>query len=399
MGETRTMTRRDTDKQLAERRAPASGRGSSTRRSSGHARLLCGALALAACGQTTALELTFVPNPNITDPEALVSSLSAVRLIFDAAQGLYPLSSAREVPPLEIADVDNDGAAELVVDVDVGEHLPLVRVEPGALAPETIDVRAEGHSPEGASGEPIALGAVSGASFTVDQTTDVEVPFNIRPKYRAPRVTQVLPEDGAKDLFPAAINSVMVIFSKRINPDSLVGRDKKVLQVLSVGAGGEETLVAPKNILVRNLGSGDTAPTTAEYVFASALDEGMYRVRVAVEATDLSGRPLDQVAIQSGNQPFSSSFAVGLGVSTAHTCAPEIPCEENWCDSGGTRCFGGATCVDGACVPASCPASCSEGTVCDANLAVCVVDCRLAGEIGGCDDGLSCGANGVCQAP
>ena len=361
------------------------------------------ALALAACAHLscadeTAIDLHLVPDPNINDAAALRARLTAVQVVLDAPSGLYPPSAVREAPPLRIADVDDDGHPELIVDFPldgIGE-LPVVRIERGGLSDDVfpVEIRVEGFDPDRLA---IAAGGVQGVSFADGQVKSIETPFNVKPLYRPPRVTQVLPEDGARGLRPEALSSAMVIFSKRMNRASIEAAG--VFEVRQVVGEGEEKTVPAQQIIVRDLGATPTSPTTAEYVFADELAVGIYRVRVSSKATDQSGRALDQVAMQAGDQPFASQFQIGTDlVAPAQECHPS-PCQTQWCVNGGLACGPGMTCNSDArrCEPKACPQACGVGLVCDAELSVCVPDCRPYGGFGGCAADATCGSDGLCR--
>jgi len=361
-------------------------------------------LGLGACGEDTALELRLVPDPNVTNTDDLVQRLRTLTVILDAQQGLYPAAMRRDTGEVRIVDVDGDGKLELVATVDVKDlgRLPRLRIERGGLsAALPIDVRVEGLD----GSATIAMGGVPGVGFAEGQAKVVEFPFNLLPRYRAPQVTQVFPSDGATNLPGSKLGSVVIVFSKRMNSESLT--KPGVFSVLRVDGSAE--IVAPaKLIVVSSLGVGDDAPSTAEYRFADALDKGAtFRVRVSTGAVDTAGRRLDQVPMQPGEQPFSSQFSLTLQEAMATiTCAPCTPgciCTETWCGNGGVNCGDESLACNGAagrCEPR--PQSCSQclaQTVCDAALGICVPDCRIygLGTSGGCVGSIGvCLDSGVC---
>jgi hypothetical protein len=224
---------------------------------------------------------------------------------------------------------------------------------------------------------------------------EVQVPFNLRSDFRAPKVTQVLPEDGSQ-LDSAGVGSVVVIFSKAMRPESIA--QAGVYQVLRLES-GSETLVPAESIQVEPI--YQDGPSRAEYRFAGGpLNAGTYRVRVTQGALDESGRSLDQVPLEPGNQSFTSQFTLGTEMARTAACAPN--CETLWCGNGGTQCAEGLTCntATGTCEPEpGCPSACPELMVCDPDLGggLCVDDCRVHGSYGGCDEGQRCDTNsGLC---
>jgi hypothetical protein len=343
---------------------------------------------LGACGDPTALDLSLVPDPNVNSETALVEKLGALRVVIDSPAGLYPVSDSRREDDLEIKDIDSDGKAELVAEVDLSDlgRLPLVRVERGGLDEAPLEFRLDGLDKDKAA---VAAGGVQGIRFDAGAVLPVKVPFNLRANYRPPRVSEVFPADG--DPASGKLGSVLVIFSKVMNTDSL--KRPAVFQVLTV-EGGVETPVPAARIEPGELYKG--GPTTAEYHFTGPPGHGTFRVRVSQGALDASGRPLDQVPMEPGNQPFRSSFAITAEAAAAtNMCSPN--CESLWCSSGGQICPSGLTCVGGACVPERCPTSCPPLSICDPALGACVSDCRVHGTYGGCADGERCDeASGLC---
>jgi hypothetical protein len=356
-------------------------------------------LTLHGCADPTALDLTLVPDPNVQSESALVSRLLRLRLVVDAPEGLYPAGPSRREGEVEIADLDGDGARELLASVSLEAlgRLPLVRLERGGLpAVSGLELRLDGIGPDDSDGKPasdveLAAGSVQGVAFSEGGIASVKIPFNLRAKFRPPRVTQVFPEDGAT-LDSASVGSVALIFSKPMSPSSL---KPGVLQVLRV-EGGSETPIALKEIVIGEIGVG--GPTRAVLNFAQAPGDGLYRVRVGQGALDTSGRALDQAPIQPGNQPFTSSFTLSPSASTA--ACPVAGCEAAWCGNGGVLCPPGAVCdaATHSCQPQGCPSSCIPATVCDPALGACLDDCRVHGGYGGCLATLRCdAATGLCR--
>jgi hypothetical protein len=352
-----------------------------------HILTLAAPVLLCACGDPTALDLSLVPDPNVNSEAALVEKLGALRVVIDSPAGLYPVSDSRREGNLEIKDVDSDGKAELLTEMDLSGlgRLPLVRVERGGLEEMALEFRLDGLDRDRAA---VAAGGVQGIRFDADAVLPVKVPFNLRAKYRPPRVSEVFPADGARP--SGKLGSVLVIFSKVMNPDSL--KKAAVFQVLRVEGDKETPAPAAKLELGELYKDG---PTTAEYHLTGPPGQGTFRVRVSQGALDASGRPLDQVPMEPGNQPFQSSFSITVEAAQAtNMCSPN--CETLWCSSGGTICPDGLTCVAGACVPERCPASCPPLSVCDPALRACVADCRVHGTYGGCPGERCDEKSGLC---
>lgn len=347
------------------------------------------ALLAQGCGEETALDLNLVADPNVNSEQALVAAVDRLRLVVDSPSGLYPLSASRKEQDFEITDEDDDKVAELVTWVGMNGKLPLIRLEQGGLPDVPIELRLAGHKGGGINA--LAAGGVQGIHFTPGQILPVKVPFNLKADHRPPRVTQVFPADGAKELPVGSVSSVLVIFSKEMSKTEV---ERAGVFTVFIKQGDKEVVVPAKSVLARALYKG--GPWQAEYAFVKLLDlAATFHVRVLAKARDASGRPLDQVPLQPGNQPFTSSFSISpVGAASPMTT------EQAWCVNGGPTCAAGLVCnqTTGACEPKpGCPVTCPVGQVCDKGLAHCADDCRIHGSYGGCDTGQTCGKDGLCQ--
>lgn len=353
------------------------------------------ALFIPACADETALDLHFVVNVDIADEKSLAAALSSMQVVLDAPAGLYPLGTPSPGPGLELVDLDQDGWLEVRATVELGAlgRLPVIRIDRGGLQQESVELRVDGLS---ATQVPLAAGGLKSVRFVDGQLQRIDLPFNLRPGQWPPFVKEIYPEDGVADVLPSSTGSLLVVFSKPMNHDSLLAAN--VIQLLRVD--GEQEIPMPaKRIEPREQYAG--GPTMAEYHLGGPLQpETLYRVRVTSGAQDTSGRPLDQRAQESGNQGFASQFTTTTDPASAPACIPN--CSVSWCSSGGKACPAGLLCDEksGSCLPAGCPTHCAARTVCDAALAACVPDCRLYGSYGGCPDARPvCDAAGLCQAP
>lgn len=359
--------------------------------------LLLGIAGGVACAPISALDLQLVPDPEWTDAPRVLELAERIRVVVDSPQGLYPASAAGRHAQILLEDVDADGAVELSTELELAgmDHLPLLRLERGGLPDVPIEVRFDGIG--GSPQEIVAGGSARGLVFEPEQVVEKDVLFKPRMRLLPPRVTQVIPGDGAIE---QRVGSVFVVFPKQMNAESL--RAPGTVTLLAVTDGAEQP-VPVRELRVQFL-PGAESPTTVEYQLQEILAPGRYRVRVSEQALDLDGRALDQVPTQPGNQPFASQFEVSATaeVTTTMACPLEGPCTEGPCGlaGSGATCASGLECVDGACVPQECPAACPVGTVCDTATALCVVDCRDYGAGSGCAPELPrCGADGVCRAP
>ncbi len=259
---------------------------------------------LAACESPTAIDILPTPNPNLNDPETMVSQLRWLEIVLDSPQGLYPASPKRTEGNLTIEDVDLDGQGELWarVDIEALGKLPRIRIEQDGLPP-VLEIRLAGIARSDGKSAIAAGRLLPKPLFVEGDIPSIEVSFNIKPLYLPPQVTQVHPEDGEKDLPSDKISSVVVIFSKLMNPQSITKAGAFVVVRVEEQ---QETLVPAAAIRVTTLDS----QTRSEYELKSKLVEGTYSVRISPEARDASGRSLDQVPTLLGDQGFSSYFVV-----------------------------------------------------------------------------------------
>lgn len=353
---------------------------------------------LAACGEDTALDLDLFADPKYNSEASVLASVRRIMLVVDSPEGLYPGSTTHQGEGYVIKDLDQDGTAELQAEVEVGElgRLPLIRIEQGGLPDVPLEIKLDGISDGDVL---VAAGGVAGIRFADGIVEEEPVPLNLKAEFRPPTVDRdkgVFPPSGAKDLQPSGVSSVLVIFSKAMNPDLLETQDDSpAFEVKNVGSGEREPA---KSIRVQPL--YPNGPSQAEYLFANQLESGAtYEVIVWPKARDISGRPLDTVPLQEGNQEFRSRFSTALVEVATPACHPA--CQATWCANGGTVCPDGLTCDEatGFCGLVGCgPEGCPEGKVCDPSLSACVDDCRIHGTYGGCpDDRPRCLSSGLCS--
>lgn len=358
--------------------------------------MLLAATLLSACGEETALDLDLFADPKFNTEASVSASLQKITLVLDSPEGLYPGSTSRQGEGYVIKDLDQDGDGELQAEVEIAGlgRLPLIRIERGGLPDMPLEIELDGVSAKGDG--LIAGGGVEGVRFTGGIVEEVPVPFNLKAEFRPPTVDKVFPSAGAKDLLPNGLPSVVVIFSKAMNPDLLQQQgDNPAFEVVKVSTGVRKPATSIK---VQPLYSG--GPTQAEYRFDGYLDlDSTYEVIVWPKARDISGRPLDYVPLQEGNQEFRSRFSTGMVETATPMCHPD--CEKSWCGNGGITCPEGLTCdaATGSCKLVGCgPGGCSEGKVCDPSLSACVDDCRIHGSHGGCPaDRPTCLSSGLCS--
>lgn len=327
-----------------------------------------------ACGgdDTTAIDLTLVPDPNVNRPEDVTSQVDSLVLVLDSPEGLY--HPGDDVPAgggVQIEDADGDPTdLELVATVPIGDELPWIQIARGGLpADVSLAIRLLGLSDEG--GEPVARGGAQGLSF---EDGRADVPFNLVPSRLPPRIAEVVPDeaDVALDCF---VGRVLLFFSKPIDPASF----------LLPGAVMFEPGGAPTELRV------DVTGRFAEVIPPPLQGDETVRYRLTV-STDVredapggGGRRLDQVPAEEGAQPFVRDFVIPCDIAPQipdPNCGDPEPAPRYWCGLGA-----GLECIDGMCLPTSCEGErCEAPTVCDPATAACEVDCRSYGPEGACDE-------------
>lgn len=344
------------------------------------------------CSTPTAIDLSVVTNPTLTDRQALLSQLERMELVLDSDEGLYALSSVRDLGALRIEDVDSDGSAELISEFEMGSKLPLIRLERGGLDPYvTLMVKLRGY---GADNLHLASGELRNVFFSEGNVDRRLLEFNYLPAFQAPRVKQTVPHNGAE---ASVTESVHIIFTTKM--DSTTVGQQGVVQVLRVTpAGAEEPLAASQlSILDQASPTGDF--TTVTFVPTEPLLQGTYRIRVSTAAR-AHGAPhhaLDQIPGEPGEQDFVAQFVVPMGAELV--AAPALDPMGQECGMGGTDCPPGLSCDTelGACLPEVCECP-DPALICDPVWMTCMPDCRLTGS-DACPPEWSCDSEGLCVPP
>ena len=345
-------------------------------------RILIGlAVVVVGCGDSPALDIELVPDPNLNSEAQILERVDSLVFIFDSPDGLYPPGAERTNGNVQIVDADADPSdLELLSTIPLGDHLPIVRFEQADLPDVPIDVRILGESGTG----PIAEGRVLAARFS-DTIEPLLVPFNIRPEHLPPRVGEVIPNDGTP-LQGCTVPTLVVMFSKPIDPATLFLPNAVLFE-----PGGAPTAIRL-----------DATGVVAQIEPPPIEGEGTvsYRLEIASLVTDTAGIALDQVAAETASQAYIGDFTLRCGPSTS---IPDPPA----CGSGAPPgpvepvCLGGARfiCVDDVCVATACEAAtCEAGLVCDPAIGTCIQDCRIYGDVPVCpSDRPTCEApTGVC---
>jgi len=327
-------------------------------------------LVLAGCGETppvSAFDIELVQDFNINTTEQVLERVDEILVIADSAEGLYLPGAESPVGDVQVIDFDSDpDDLELVVTVAVPTgRLPLIRLERGGLPDVPLDLRLVGVSADAVEFTPEVEGSVRGIRFE-QGIVPMTIPFNIRPELLPPRVTEVLPGDGV-EVQECDVQVVTVIFSKPIDEASLLGPG-----VVTVDPGG-----APPEIRL------DTTGMMAHVILPEpfhGLSTFEYSLTITSDVIDLYGQPLDQIPTEEGAQTFDHELTM---VCVPRTTVQIVPC--GTITSPPCPPLDRIECIDGICTPVGCQGSqCPDGLVCNSDLSLCEVDCRLYGDDGAC---------------
>lgn len=348
---------------------------------------LLAALVVGCSGDVTAIDVYLIPDPNITVREHLLQMIDRVELRIDSPDGLYPMDKVGQYGQLRIEDIDADGAAEAIFVANLSSALPIIRMDRGGLVDRALDIQVLGLEPIGERrSAAIATGSVQGVRFEEGVAKPLEIPFNIAPQFRPPRVNQTIPANGAT--IEPGLSEIFVIFSKKIDAASLSAEGSLSLESIT---SAKRSPVPIRSLIVQQLAQDFTTVRLE----VDALEPKTYGLRVSTGVVDDTPerRPLDQVPGQAGNQPFYGQFVVVNTASSAATVGDD-------CVPVGAPCPRPTVCdlTLGMCRFRECPTSCPHATVCDETVRVCVDDCRLTGDLGCPEDRPRCGLRGVCKA-
>jgi len=344
---------------------------------------------LAACDETSLL-LRLATYPALNSEAQIVAAIDGVELIFDARGGFAAVTAAGQTfGPLVAENRDGDAEPELVFGWPRGDATTLPSF---LLLPETIATDQQLRlACYGLRGDAVAaIGGLATIGFTAGEQGERDVPFNLLPARRPPRVVQTIPAAGDVAV-PSALQGLQVAFSRPVQQAELAAQ----LRVSCQGAAAAEVAGSwtVERVELAELGF-TSARTVATFAPADgvALAAGSCRIEVSPEVRDEGGTPLDQDASSDAADGFVAAFTVQATAS----CTADGDCNPD----GGQRFVCEPT--SGRCRPAAaCRAlSCADGYVCqlaagEPSAAHCLLDCRLAGA---CAPGASCAAEtGLCQ--
>jgi hypothetical protein len=364
--------------------------------------LLTGCVALplfatSSCGEYAAIDITLNPDSNRNTAGDVVAAVSVIQLVADG-ENLYPAQTEHRGQTVEVFDIDDDGAPELVATIDMSEmtNLPLVRLERGGIdSVEPFDLTVDGFR-SGENRAPVAQGSELGVAFPRDSIDSLTVSFNILDRYLPPRVNRNQSGPYREDQ-TQPIKTILIVFTKKMQLSSL----NQSTIGLFTGDDSNRQLVEAEEIRFQVFPLEDM-PTFAWYRLAAPLEPGRYWVVVETDARDDTPeqRQLDQEPKTPGNQPYILEFRVaeddraesvanqpaanrpmtqdewspmaGGGTTGADAKEPETSCQRD----GQTPCPDGTRCDDdiALCLPLACPDDCGAGFVCHPTWNLCVLD-------------------------
>jgi hypothetical protein len=373
---------------------------------------LAAALLASSCsGEPTSLRLRISADSSLDTEGQVLAAIDRLELVLDARGGFAGVTGAGAAAGAFVAeDVDSDSELELVLDRDTAglDTFPAYRLLPGSNAATRFSATAKGTS----RSEVAAVGAAASLRFVDGESPEVQIPLNLRAKYRAPQVILTLPQNGQSSV-PGALSQIYVLFSKAILSSSLAGN----LRVVYSGTAGEKELqgawtLSTTSVLDQGFEEDRTEATLK--LAGCVLNPGTYRLEAGTGITDAAGTALDQSPPEEGQSGFEGTFTVS-GTAAASPCSSSGGCKSdsdcNSATSTGTaskkytcQIPGGAS--TGSCVvvpekdctdsSVACPPGyvCAPASSADSSV-TCTSDCRVTGV---CKAGTTCDqTSGLCK--
>lgn len=312
-------------------------------------------LVASGCAEETAIDIRLAPDLNINTEDELRGAVASLLLVVDSDEGLYLAGEERTSGSVQIENADSDlEFLEVVAAIAWdGEDLPLIRLAQGTLPDHPLTLKVFGLPAE--PGSPVAFGQVRGVRLT-SPPQEVVVPLNLRSDMRPPRVTEVLPTNGAP-IAGCGLDSMAVVFSKPVDEESLAG----AFELSPSGTIEEVTLDETGLIAQLRVAVSSENPLLS------------FRLRIANSVTDVEGNALDQVPSQEGDQGFDDELSYACGPPSM---TPEEPCGAMFPDFGDCEFPDRFQCVEGECTLYRCgDAMCDEGSACSSTTFLCEPTC------------------------
>jgi hypothetical protein len=317
------------------------------------------ALALAACGNDTAVRLVLAPDTEINSIEDVLARVTRFQIVVDAEGGL---SGVDQPGPTsgggEAADRDSDGELEVVFTtgpVPESDDLPVLEIGLEDNADRELSFQVLGYAADGELTLENALGlGASAASCGSGQTCRVGTPFNLLARARAPRVVWVMPPDGTMDV-PKNLAYVTAVFSTTVVEETvapnmtLAGREGHVpattAELRDVVYGAPPDLQEVRSML--------------RLILDEPLQDRRYDLEIGPGIVGTNDLRFDQRQDEEGENPFTSVFGNEVD-------ALGCPDGYEWDDE-----------YEGCVFTPDCATACEPGYVCDSVALQCVEDCRI----------------------
>ncbi len=326
-----------------------------------------------------AIDIQLVVDPNQNTEQQVLATLDYIQTTLDSEEGLYPEDFESPSQDLRIANVDQDSALELQMDVPIPpqtQKLPTIRIAQGRLP---VDVLLNAIFVGKKGGKVFAQGNATDLSFVSDAKRSVS--FNIHPQRLPPKVTHVIPThtDALQHCY---LTSILVMFSKPVqiqDPEAIRFKPMKK---------DTRFVLDPDGRYVRIENPGFVEIANDDQNSDEFPHRILYEFSIDQDAISDGSQPLDQLSAIEGNQPFFAKFSIPCrlkSVLKTILCAtpPRLLRDEN------------QQCVPGSCNGTVCP----DGFFCNPNQFVCDVDCRNYLPENGCIKGICNVDTGVCELP
>ncbi|MEK6608347.1 MAG: Ig-like domain-containing protein [Myxococcota bacterium] len=255
----------------------------------GQRALLAALGALAACEDATVLRLTLRPTRTLNGEREVGLRVERIELHVDGEDGIAHLAEGGSGDGVGV-DRDGDGQLEWVASIGTDGALPEISLGAGASADRLVDLRVFGL---GAEGEVTAKGGADGLRFQDGETVDVDVPFDLLPAFRPPRVVKIEPADGGTVDCAVALR---LDFSEAMDGESV----KAGVEIRGPASGDDPGGAQPASVI----------GVDERFLLSLSLTPGAYQVTVLPSVLDLDDRGLDQDPDAVGPEPFRSTFDV-----------------------------------------------------------------------------------------
>ena len=348
-------------------------------------------LFLLSCSSRTGIKLKIVVDTELNSEQQVTDTVDTLEIVFENIDST--LTNVSE--PFRLEDIDGNGENELIYKAkrNDGATFPLLRLKAGNVVRGATRIYLRGLI----GSEIAAIGNAADLTLTTESETEAAVNLNLRPRYRAPRVTAMVPNNG-QDQVPTRLAFIYLEFSRWMNVDTL----PQALAIRPISGNATATVAGKwefeQATVVEN---GLTEErTVARFIPDCAFDKTQYTLDVSANAEAASGEKLDQNAAADGENGFSGQFSTD---STG-----DIVCEDSFCKNDNDCGDNNFVCAlsgpfIGKCIPK--PEDCRGALGCPAGSNCvntsnetyeCINDCRV---IDNCTGNSWCKSDtGMCEA-